>query len=330
MALKIEDIRDTSPQSLNKLNSTIRAIVSKITGGLDFIDLSEGVQEQLYTYPLQVTGEGNLDANYPLEVRFFVPTDVKKIKSAKLNAIVTNYRMDSSVAEAGNQTIGVTGAVDIASGGNVSTVTSGASSQTTAKVETWGNTLDGYSITPPALPNTTDPYFFSNEHNPNDWRYNTMPGDSPSPVFVWRYHDNKVQEAIITAFQYEDNLYGQFSAVDLYLLQHEHNMNHYHNIYIDTRHTHNVSLSATVSAHTHPLNEGIKVSSTSPNNVRLQINGTNIGNVMSGSNATQNDIDISEHIKVGQWNVIKVTSSTVARITLYGIIELSTRVYKHR
>ena len=51
---------------------------------------------------------------------------------------------------------------------------------------------------------------------------------------------------------------------------------------------------------------------------------------MSGSNATQNDIDISEHIKVGQWNVIKVTSSTVARITLYGIIELSTRVYKHR
>ena len=34
---------------------------------------------------------------------------------------------------------------------------------------------------------------------------------------------------------------------------------------------------------------------------------------MSGSNATQNDIDISEHIKVGQWNVIKVTSSTVAK-----------------
>ena len=29
-SFKIEDIRDTSPQSLNKLNSTIRAIVSKI------------------------------------------------------------------------------------------------------------------------------------------------------------------------------------------------------------------------------------------------------------------------------------------------------------
>jgi len=326
MALKIEDIRDTSPQSLNKLNSTIRAIVSKITGGLDFIDLSEGVQEQLYTYPLQITGEGNLDANYPLEVRFYVPADVKKIKSAKLNAIVTNYRMDSSVAEAGSQTIGVSGTVDIASGGNVSTVTSGASSQTTAKVEVWGNTSDGYFIPPPVLPNTTDPSYFSDYDN--DWNFTKPPGDAP--VFVWRRHNNIVQEAIITAFSYNDLRYGQFSAIDLYLLQHEHNMNHYHNIYIDTRHTHNVALSATVSAHTHPLNEGIKVSSTSPNNVRLQINGTNIGNVMSGSNATQNDIDISEHINVGQWNVIKVTSSTVARITLYGIIELSTKVYKHR
>lgn len=327
MALKIEDIRDTSPQSLNKLNSTIRAIVSKITGGLDFIDLSEGVQEQLYTYPLQITGEGNLDANYPLEVRFYVPADVKKIKSAKLNAIVTNYRMDSSVAQSGNQTIGVSGTVDISSGGNVSTVTSGASSQTTAKVERWGSTSDEYWMTPPALPNTSIPSYFTDPDN-STWSY--MESHGYAPVFAWRYYDNKIQEAIITVLPYVDSRYGQFGAVDLYLLQHEHNMNHYHNIDIDTRHTHNVSLSATVSAHTHPLNEGIKVSSTSPNNVRLQINGTNIGNVMSGSNATQNDIDISEHIKVGQWNVIKVTSSTVARITLYGIIELNTRVYKHR
>ena len=67
--------------------------------------------------------------------------------------------MDSSVAKAGNQTIGVSGAVDISSGGNVSTVTSGASSRTTAKVEMWGNTSDGYCMTPPALPNTTAPSF---------------------------------------------------------------------------------------------------------------------------------------------------------------------------
>ena len=112
MALKIEDIRDTSPQSLT--NSILyKAIVSKITGGLDFIDLSEGVQEQLYI-SLQITGEGNLDASHPLEVRFCAPVDVKKIKVLS-NAIVTNTEW-MAVWRKGSKPLVLSGTVDISSG----------------------------------------------------------------------------------------------------------------------------------------------------------------------------------------------------------------------
>ena len=42
---------------------------------------------------------------------------------------------------------------------------------------------------------------------------------------------------------------------------------------------------------------------------------------LQGNNSA-NNIDITDKIKIGEWNTIKITSSTVARATLYGTLEI--------
>lgn len=94
---------------------------------------------------------------------------------------------------------------------------------------------------------------------------------------------------------------------------------HSHTVNIPS-HSHTVNGSVTIPSHSHTLNEGIKISGTSPSNVRFNINDVGFATI-NGSNA-QNNIDITQHVKIGAWNTIKVTSSTVARAVLYGTIEL--------
>ena len=145
-----------------------------------------------------------------------------------------------------------------------------------------------------------------------------------------------------------------FNYLDLYSIQHSHDIpshthaipshshsitlqphshtttipSHYHTVTIKPHnhtitipsHTHEVNGSVTIPEHSHTLNEGIKVSATSPSNVKFHIND-NVFTTLQGSNS-QNNLDITDKIKIGEWNTIKITSSTVARAVLYGTVEL--------
>ena len=94
---------------------------------------------------------------------------------------------------------------------------------------------------------------------------------------------------------------------------------HSHDLTIPS-HTHEVTGSVTIPAHSHTLNEGIKISATSPSNINFHINDT-VFCTIQGSKS-ENNLDITDKIKIGEWNTIKVTSSTVARATLYGTLEI--------
>ena len=94
---------------------------------------------------------------------------------------------------------------------------------------------------------------------------------------------------------------------------------HSHEVSIPS-HTHTVNGSVTIPAHSHTLNEGVKVSSTNPNNVKFKINGTEFCTV-NGINSS-NNIDITDKIRIGEWNTIEITASTVARAVVYGTVEL--------
>ena len=52
---------------------------------------------------------------------------------------------------------------------------------------------------------------------------------------------------------------------------------------------------------------------------------TNVCSV-SASKVSENDVDITSYIKVGEWNIIKVSTTNLARISVYGTIEAIMRL----
>lgn len=311
--LKFDDIRDTTPQSINKLNSILRGIVSKVTGGLDFIDFNSEVKEQLFTYPLQFNQEGNLDNAHPLYVRFYVPADAKKIKSASINAVISNYRMDSGIAASDGTTLNVSGSAETSKVG-------GQIYETLDVDNWWGYFSDSRKmVTHPAIPADNIGSLINlqdDDHRFTRYFGGYVPND-PS-YMMWLTTPLRIRTMPFGMDWGDPN--ETFAWLDYALLQHKHKFK------IDWFHSHNVNLSVQMDGHYHKLEEKIKESSTAPTGVNLYINDNPVGNTMSGGNAAQNNIDISEHVALGQWNTIKVTSSTVARITIYGIIEITTRL----
>ena len=85
-------------------------------------------------------------------------------------------------------------------------------------------------------------------------------------------------------------------------------------------HSHTGEASVTIPEHTHELKEGIRVSTTAPGTTNVYVNDNKVCSVSSG-NATANNIDISQYVKVGEWNIIKVDTTNLARISVYGTIE---------
>ena len=96
-----QDVRGTSGQDIAKINDNFMNIFEKVFGDINFSDADKSLQNNILTQWIPFQGEGNLDKNYPLHIRFYVPPNIKTIKSAKLNAFVENYRMDSDVTRGG-------------------------------------------------------------------------------------------------------------------------------------------------------------------------------------------------------------------------------------
>jgi hypothetical protein len=274
-------------QEANKLNNMLMWIWKKIHGDINFVDVNPNVKAQMFTNWLQPQGEGNLDSTHPIYFRFYVPADVKKIKSASLNAIVSRYRMDSAVT---------------ASSGQITTaaiVTSGSSNVETAPVDKWGP-YD--SIGTPQQPSTGAENIVSMDPVSDGYiadGYYKEVGSGGGLMMA-------VAKAVIQGTQ------ELYAWVDLYRMQHRHNI----------QHSHSGSANITIEGHSHGLNEGIIESSVQPQLVNIYLNDNVIVTAMSEVDSVKNNLDILPYVVPGQWNIIKITCDNLARITVYGIIEL--------
>lgn len=89
--------------------------------------------------------------------------------------------------------------------------------------------------------------------------------------------------------------------------------NHTHSVQIPS-HTHNVSIpshthSITIPEHTHPIEFGI-FEGPAPSAITVKVNGKQV----ASSSSEQRDIEIAEHLSIGQWNEIEFSCNGLARV----------------
>jgi hypothetical protein len=365
-----EQITDTSPQSLNKLNNNFMTIWKTLFGGLDFSDTNSELKKKIQTQQIPVQGEGNFDKNFPLYIRFFVPNNTKSITSTSFNMICERYRMDSSVAMDGGGRVGVDINMSLASSNtavaSVSSPTVGVSSVSSQTVgvtsvsgggttsssggglstyvDYWGNWNPG----DPSNPNndvvaTYAPYFLYSKtngtgDNAGDFPISGYPPygsassgiDNMPHIFAAVYSDKRGRYWLdLAEVQHKHVIPSHTHGIpkhshDISLSPHSHTIAlepHTHKIEL-APHTHEATASVDLPDHTHNLNEGIKVSTQEALNVEVKLNGTKIADLDSMSGSIKNNIDAKDLIKIGEWNILECTTTSLARITIYGIIEL--------
>jgi hypothetical protein len=298
MAYKRQNVNGTTPQDLKAMNDNFQYLFLKVFGDVSMSDIAGDVKDMLYTNWLQPQGEGNLDSLNPLYVRFYIPPTTKRIKSAKLNLIIDRYKIDSDVATSKDITI------------RTATIANATIDLTT--------TQSNQQVT-----KTTPVDVQSYHHHQIFQRANDTPDHALTDKY-FTFNDGGIiyYMKITTDFDgqaftsYDDENYTATPG------------GHYHTIKIDghahsitmPQHTHAITLE--IDGHEHDLNFGIKRASAAPQNVKMFINGTDTEKVFSGDMQTLNDFDMSGFLKIGEWNEIKFTTTNLARVTAYGIVEL--------
>lgn len=305
-----EQVNGTSPQDIMKINENFESMWYKLHGDVDFEDTNKGLKNKIQTQYIPVQGEGNFDKNYPLYVRFYIPPNAKEIKSSSFNAICENYRMDSGVAEGGGGIENVD--LNISMGNSSISCSVETSEATTHPVWLWfgksGNIDNG--LVPPLK-------------SVGDYGQETYYWDDRGYYTKGTYANRDLRYGL-PLYLVDVNPNGsprEEAVVDAMSLNHVHKFPGHSHTFIQQPHSHSGNGRLRLDPHTHPLKEGIKVSTTTPQNVVLHINNEPYA-VLDGSNTSANNVDITKHIKMGEWNVIKVTTSNLARITIYGTIEL--------
>lgn len=299
-----EQINGNTPQDIMKVNENFEAIWYKLHGDVDFADTNRGLKNRIQTQYIPVQGEGNFDKNYPLYVRFYVPPNTKEIKSSSFNAICENYRMDSGVAEGGGGVEDVE--LNISMGGSNATITSASTSSNYFGEE---EIVDGVNCI-----KSNSGRIARNINGGDIWQTQKDKGWYV-PVMKPSYPTESLE--FVEAFKD-----GYISLNDFYVRILTSKLQHSHNVSIaQSTHTHSGNGKLDLAPHTHQLKEGVKVSTNTPQNVVLHINDEPYA-ILDGSNPNSNGVDITQYIKLGEWNVIKVTTSNLARITIYGTIEL--------
>ena len=294
-----QDVRGTSGQDIAKINDNFMNIFEKVFGDINFSDADKSLQNNILTQWIPFQGEGNLDKNYPLHIRFYVPPNIKTIKSAKLNAFVENYRMDSDVTSGGGGVAGGSVTLSISGGGNC--VGSGYTASKTSYVTRWG----------------TPPYEYT---APTDFIYPQNSNTKNKDGGFLTSNDNRSTLGVLVP---DGNLVGNpvsFKYADLKNFQHSHELPPISVNVSVPAHSHTGEASVSIPDHEHKLAEGIRVSTTAPQTTNIYINNNKVCSV-SSNDATANNIDISPYINIGDWNIIKVDTVNLARISVYGTIE---------
>ncbi|MDD6769696.1 hypothetical protein [Inconstantimicrobium porci] len=308
-----QDIRGTTGQDLNKINDNFIAIWKTLYGGLDFNGTNTALKKRIQTRWQPINGEGNFDNSHPLFIRFYVPPDTKQIVKAECNFICENYRMDSDVAKGGGGQVGLDINIGVSKSDVQADTSPVPSFENTFPVDSW-TYMDGREF--PA-PNCTLKELLTDDGYPIDGATGAKDGE----LICIRKGDKcaigMVCEGIIENGQ-------QYRMVDLYTIRHKHKVKR-PQVGLSTTcvpHNHEAVGKVDLPDHKHDLNEGIKVSTTDAKDVKVYINEHEITHLDSASIPVQNGVDLAEHCKIGEWNTIRVTTSTRGRIVVYGILEL--------
>ena len=293
-----EEVRGTTGQDIMKINENFMNIFEKVFGDINFSDTDTALQNSILTQYIPFQGDGNVDKNYPLYVRFYIPPNIKTIKGATLNAFVENYRMDSDVTKGGGGVAGGSVYLNISGGGKCTG--EGYTASRTAYVTKWG--------TPPYEYEAPKKYLIDGNMN----------GNMSSLMGGFLQSTDKVGLASVILSGMHLNKATPYA--DLKNFQHSHELPPIGVTVSVPPHSHTGEASVTIEDHTHELKEGIRVSTTAPGTTNVYVNDNKVCSVSSG-NATANNIDISQYVKVGEWNIIKVDTTNLARISVYGTIE---------
>lgn len=309
MAYKREDITDTSPLGLKKINDNIRNLWSKVFGDINITDCGSDLKQQLYTNWIQPQGEGNMDTSHPLTARFYVPETTKKIKKASLNCIISPYRLDSDVTKNNDDTIAGEGSTLSTSQDSAGTV------DKTAPVEKWGpeavnfgmGTINASMVMPHGP-------WIQSQGLPSDCTV----GDVDHPIYQYAFETEGagIGTAVAMGYVYPYANGQSVAFTDMIAFQHTHKV-----FYELPKHGHTFGISLLIKGHYHNLNKAIIDAPDIPININIKVNGNSIGTTMDGLVA-QNNISIPlDKILIGAWNTIEVSCTGIGRATIFGVIE---------
>lgn len=330
-----ENINGLTPQDLNKMNENFMSVWKTLYGGIDFDNTNLRTQNKINTQWITVQSEGNYDIGFPTYVRFYVPPDTKRVVSSSFNFLKERYRMDSGVANGGGGVEDVniamsmgnaTGGISSIGGGGATSLSGGDIS---AYVNYWGNwnskdpenNEQYYRIAVPS----PHRLLYDDFKNSNITTIVNVSGGAPYGI---HYREDGSLHTWLAPI-YRGNANGKENYwLDLSTIQHKHEIPshqhvlpaHSHDIVLEP-HTHSAVGKVSLPPHTHELNEGIKVSSKDAGSTEIVLNGQTVGSMATGLNSI-NNLDLTEFIRIGEWNIIKISTNTLARITVYGVIEV--------
>lgn len=305
MALERKKVTGTTPRDIANINANMETMWYKMFGNLNLGDINQEFLDKVLTQYVTVQGEGNLDSTHPLYIRFYIPPNTKKLKAAPMNIMLSRYRMDSSITEGGGQITGGRIAMSTEESSVSVSVSGGQQVDIDSDIHSWGGV---------SAPTTRFPVNNNSYQTKGYFKYGYSTGVGGFSGLM------------VTAFDNETTDNGK-AFIDLYDLQHRHRASmpaHTHTVNIEP-HTHEGYVSLNIDPHSHNLKEGIHESIVNPTGIRVYVNDTAVGNILSGDGTVVNDLDIVDNLLIGSWNTIRVISQSVSRITIYGIIELVSR-----
>lgn len=228
-------------------------------------------------FPTQITYADNCDGNHPVEIPYRLDSKATKIDRAILNINPMKFRAYSSSASVGGTTTTYSGGTTTSNSGGSTTTYSGGSYSNIVSQTSSQNN----AYIDNGIGKFTSPPTIS-EADPDDWKLHFHSYYIPSNQFI---HSHDIQVPI--------NIPSHAHSID----------SHNHTI---EPHTHNIE------PHAHGIVYGIYEGSMAIN-ITVYINGEVVA---SNINSEQN-IDITEYLKTGMTNSIKIYSSNLGRVEGY-------------
>lgn len=327
-----EEIRDTEPLSLKKLNDQIRALWHK-TKNINIRDTklygADGKPILNGSGILQSWGDSiadNLAPGKNLKMYCYIPEEVIDVRKMLLQIKLEPFRAYSTGASSGGSastTSGSGGSASVTSGGGGGqTKTSGASSQNSsggggAQTQTSGSSSQSSSGGGGSTTQTSTSSLQSGvEVSNNGTTSGTTIGTTHTHNFTYYSFALSTFNGHTHNTTIGNHTHGIGHTHDVTIANHTHGIGHTHDLTVDS-HTHGFTIgdhshSVSIGSHSHGINYGI-YESTLPQNVRIYIDGVQRLNV-AGYNTDQAGLIITDWVQEPGWHTIQLSSDTLGRI----------------